>query len=268
MPTSLIKYLCLAMSLLALPAIAPPPAPAQQLVEMIPLRIIMEGRERSTTLRLINRNPQPVTYRLETIILRQEVSGGTQRATDLTPAEQRILEMIRFAPRQVRIEPNTVQTVRIMARKPADLPAGEYRAHLQVTPLPPADQTPREQGVRMGLLVSTSIPIIIRHGETKVYLDAQGLELLELADGRQALKTRIIADGNRSAFLDAALFHGDNLLAEMRGFAVYQPNGQREIIMPLQTALPPAGSKLRLLLNDREKRGEPLVREVHMVFGP
>lgn len=240
---------------------------AQEAVEMIPMRIIMEGRDRSETLSLINRNSVPVTYRMETLIIRQKVSGGKERVKEPTPEEQRILDMVRFSPRKVRIEPNTIQTVRIMTRKPANLPAGEYRVHIQATPVPEKkDSPPQENGIFLDIVVSTSIPLIIRHGETHVALKAEGLVFETRPNGKKVLKTRIIADGNRSAYINAALYHGNTLLGEAKGFAVYQPNGQRDVFFPLQGNLPPSGSTLRLLLHDREKETLPFLKEIPLVL--
>ncbi len=242
---------------------------AQRPVEMIPGRIIIEGRERSAVLRLLNRNPEAITYRIETIVMRQNVSGGVERVTEPTPEEQKILQMVRFSPRQVSIPANNVQTVRIMARKPANLPAGEYRAHIRATPIPgpeKASGSSTDVVVKIDLIISLSIPIIIRHGETRVALGAGGAALEYKHDGTRALKVRIIAEGNRSAYMDAEIYQGNTLLGENKAFAVYQPNGQRDVIFPLQAEPPPPGTALRLILRDREKEDIPLIREIPIVM--
>ncbi len=242
---------------------------AQQPVEMIPQRIILEGRERSTVLTLLNRNPEAVTYRIETFVMRQALSGGIGRVSDPTSEEQQILKMIRFSPRRVRIPANNIQIVRIMARKPANLPAGEYRAHIRVTPVPGPKKisgTSAGVAIQLDLIISLSIPIIIRHGETHVALGASGAAIEHKSDGTKKLKVRITAEGNRSVFMDAEIYHGDTLLGENKGFAIYQPNGQRDVVFPLKAKLPPSCTVLRLILRDREKDDIPLIREIPIVM--
>lgn len=265
MPIPMGKTICLLLFLLLL--IPSHVVADQQAVEMLPMRIVMDGRERSTTLQLLNRNPRALTYRLETVLIHQEISGRMKRIISPDPEQEKILNMVRFSPRQVRIEPHSTQTVRIMTQKPANLPAGEYRCHLQVTPLPERDKSSEEiEGIHMGIVVSTSIPLIIRHGETHVRLDAEDLTVETLSNGTKALKIKLIANGNRSAYMNASLFHGKILLAEAKGFAIYQPTGQRDVSFPLQAKLPPSGSVLRLVLQDREKETLPLIREIPLTL--
>ncbi|WP_179953330.1 fimbria/pilus periplasmic chaperone [Desulfobotulus mexicanus] len=237
-------------------------------LELIPQRLVLEGRERSTTLMLINRSSEPVRYRIENTLVRQTITGANERVTDPSAEEEAILNMVRFSPRQVSIGANDVQTVRIMARKPAGLPAGEYRSHLLITNIPPQTKVEETEdiAVKIDIVVSTSIPMIIRHGETSVSLKAEKPLVQPRPDGGGLLTTRIIADGNRSVFMDALLYHGKELLTASRGFAIYQPNGMRDVSFTLTNQLPPAGSSLRLVLHDREKEGEPVLKEIPLVL--
>lgn len=241
---------------------------SQRPVELIPQRIILEDREKSTVLRVINRNPKPATYRIETIILEQNLLGGIEKIKEPTPEQEEIMKMIRFSPRQVRVPPNSIQTVRIMARKPANLPPGEYRVHLQVNPIPDPqeDSGPGEKGVavKIDLLISVSIPIIIRHGKTMVDLDFKDPEILHKPDGSKSLKLYLLAKGNRSVYLDAEIYQGEILVGQSRGFAIYQPNGQREMVFPLKKL--PLNNKFRLILRDREKDDNPLIKEIPILL--
>jgi P pilus assembly chaperone PapD len=234
-------------------------------VELIPQRIILEGRDRSTNIKLLNRNPEDMNYRISVVMRRQNISGGTKEIPNPTPEEKKIMKMIRFSPRQVRVPANSVQTVRLMVRKPANLPVGEYRAHLKATPVPDPKKEPSPDkglAVKIDLIIAISIPIIIRHGETEVKLDAKEAQPANMRDGKEALKVRLTAEGNRSVYLDAEIYKGNTLLAEKKAFAIYQPNGQREIFLPLNSKLPQSGTPLRLLLRDREKKALPLVSEI------
>lgn len=250
-------------------------ASAQSTVALSPQRIILEGRERTETLRIINPGNEVVHYRIQPIILKQDPSGKIEKVEN-TEEYKDILRMVRFSPRKIRLNPREMQTVRILVRKPADLEPGEYRLHISVSPIPKLEspdeqEIPKEPpsgiSVSMNFSVGVSIPLIIRHGETHVDLGAKDLQVESLPDGKEALKVRLLATGNRSVYLDASLFHGDTLLGKKQGFAVYQPNGQRDLIFPLQDGPPPSGSALRLVLHDREKDGKtPLLKEIPLLM--
>ncbi|TWI76874.1 pili/flagellar assembly PapD-like chaperone [Desulfobotulus alkaliphilus] len=251
------------------------PAPSLATGALVtPLRFVLEDRERSATMRIVNTNDRSVSYRIETVLMEQDMSGRTREIKNLEDHGD-LLRMVRFSPRQIRLEPHEMQAVRIMVRKPADLQDGEYRVHMKVSPLPETpdrvqmpgkDEPASSTTITIHTLVSTILPLIIRHGETSVSLDARGLELESLPGDRKALKTLLIAEGNRSAFMDAAFFWEDTLIAERKGFAIYQPNGKLNISFPLQEDLPPSGSTLRLVLHDREKEGNPLLKEIPLVL--
>ncbi|MCW7753901.1 fimbria/pilus periplasmic chaperone [Desulfobotulus sp. H1] len=250
-----------------------PSQASETAVILSPLRMVLEGRDRSETLRIVNPNSVPVTYRIEMVVMEQDTDGNV-REVGKTKEHEDLLRMVRFSPRQVRLEPGAMQAVRIMLRKPATLQDGEYRVHVRVSPLPEPDRNMAEvvqakagqTTININFLVSTSIPLIIRHGKTAVNIDARGIELGVSHGETPVLQTLIFGEGNRSIYMDGAIFYGKILLGEVKGFAVYQPNGKRYVRFPLQADLPPSGSTLRLVLRDREKEGNPLIKEIPLVL--
>ena len=48
---------------------------------------------------------------------------------------------IRYSPRQVRLNPNEKQTIRLMMRRSNSMKEGEYRSHLMFSPIPDPDST-------------------------------------------------------------------------------------------------------------------------------
>lgn len=252
----LLLFLCLLFTL--------PAAAWQKGAQLAPLRLIMEGRDRAATLRVINPHKTPTAYRIEPILLRQDATG---RLMDVAPAaftetERRTLKMIRLSPRQVRLAPGAMQAIRIMARKPADLPSGEYRCHIRVSPIAdPKANADQGKGIQLNLLVGTSVPLIIRHGETTARLAATPFSPATLPDGRNALKTRLSLTGNRSLYLGATLFSGKKEIGSLTGFAVYLPNASREVVIPVHGPMPTEGSRVHLVLRDREIPQHPIVKE-------
>jgi fimbrial chaperone protein len=135
-----------------------------------PVRVVFEGRDRSATIELINTTRTTNTYRMKWMDMKMGPSGRYE----LLPADETdpnsVSKMVIFSPRQVTIEPNGHQTVRLSLRRPADLPPGEYRSHLGMVRL--AKQGPEKpddnaKGIEMEMRINLgfSIPVIVRSGE-------------------------------------------------------------------------------------------------------
>ncbi len=119
-----------------------------------PVRLEFEGRIRSGTIKILNRDPIPVDYRISLAPLLEKDKGENAKA------------WVRFSPRRVRLGPGEHQTVRIVARKPIDLAPGEYTARLLIQAIPPARKAegPTDKiKINLDIVYGVSIPIIIKH---------------------------------------------------------------------------------------------------------
>ena len=119
-----------------------------------PVRLEFEGRKRSGTLKILNRDAVPVTYRLSFAPLIEKDKGKNAK------------DWIRFSPRRVRLGPGEHQTVRVVARKPGDLAPGEYTARLLIQAIPPtrkAEESKDQIKINLDIVYGVSIPIIIKH---------------------------------------------------------------------------------------------------------
>lgn len=153
-----------------------------------PLQVVMEGRDRSAQVILINNGSEEKTYRLEWEELVQ--TGGTTgyiaseyaSQYNVTPPEVNLSSFAVFTPRQITLAAGEKQTVRIAVRRPAELADGEYRSHLRFevvkdnTRNERIAQEPIEPGkVRFAATVnaSFSIPVIYRVGAYDINIDVQ-----------------------------------------------------------------------------------------------
>ncbi|MBU1619225.1 MAG: fimbria/pilus periplasmic chaperone [Gammaproteobacteria bacterium] len=130
-----------------------------------PLRVVFNDQDRSQEISLINSSNEEMVYRIEWVE-QQAAEGGGYKILDknnLPDYYKAASTFIRFSPRQVRLKPGERQTVKLSARKPANLAKGEYRSHLLLKAIP----KPPEQaaGLVMRAIVSYTLPIMIRHGE-------------------------------------------------------------------------------------------------------
>lgn len=148
------------------------PGVARADLTITPVRIVFEGRDRSATVELINTTKNTNTYRLKWMDMKMGPSGRYElfAADDSDPHS--VSKMVIFSPRQVTIEPNGHQTIRLSLRRSADLPFGEYRSHLAMVRLAkqgPERPNPKSKGVEMDIRINLgfSIPVIVRSGEDK-----------------------------------------------------------------------------------------------------
>lgn len=258
-PSRFARWLpALVLGLLAAPGARAQSGPGDLLVA--PTRIVLEGRQRTAEVTLVNRASGSATYRISFVHLRMTEEGGTREiaATDALPGELFADDLIRFSPRQVTLEPGVAQTVRMQLRKPADLAPGEYRSHLLFRAIPaseplaaetPGTEPSKEMSIKLTPIYGVSIPVIVRHGETSATVKLDGLELVPASgpDDTPGLRLRMSRTGNQSVhgnftvtFLPAS---GKPLVVGLaNGVAVYTPNPTRLVVVPLRL---PAGAELK-----------------------
>lgn len=259
--------------------LAAPPASADLM--LFPTRVVFEKNQRAAQLELINNGRESTTYRVHLVNRRMNETGDFMPAEPPLPGEQFADNLLRYSPRQVVLAPGRGQTIRILLRKPADLPAGEYRSHLQFDLVPEATGAssidaqairpgPGEVGVQLRALVGVSIPVIVRHGDTSATVTLAGLELTKPAAGQPAMLAVVLhRGGNRSVYGDlVATFTPQGgqpqEVAKAGGVAVYTPNTLRRARLELQ---PPAGmvlarGTLRMTYRERPDAGGKLLAEV------
>jgi len=202
-------------------------------------------------------------------------------ATDtLLAGESFADDYIRYTPRVVILEPRVAQTVRLQLRKPADLPAGEYRSHLLFRAVPteivpttpatggtttPATGTPPTEGgatppadsitIKLVPIYGVSIPIIIREGDTTTkvsFIDPKynppGTKTDANGKAEPASVSFVLErSGNHSSYGDITVTFTPNggkpkVIGILNGVSVYTPNIRRAISFPLS---PPEGTELK-----------------------
>ena len=252
--------------------------PAWADLMIAPTRIVFDKNQRAAQLDLINSGSETSTYRISIVNRRMGEAGEFSAIDSPAPGEQFAGDLLRYSPRQVVLEPGGGQVVRLSLRKPADLPAGEYRSHLifekvaaakGATSLEAQGAPPGEVSVQLTMLVGISIPVIVRHGETAASVTLAGLELQKPVAGQPATLALVLQrSGNRSVYGDlGATFTpqggAEQEVGKAGGVAVYTPNPLRRVKLALQ---PPAGlalarGTLRVTFRERPDAGGKLLAE-------
>ena len=214
-----------------------------------PTRVVFEGRTRTAEIALIHRGTKTATYRLSFQNMRMNENGNLEPIKNPGPGDRIAENMIRYSPRQVVLKPGAPQTIRLLLRKPHDLPQGEYRSHLLMRALPPKDagtnieqrqRRPGEISVQLTMIYGVSIPVIVRNGNLSAKADLSDLAVVppRSTDDGPGLALHIHRTGDKSIYGDFEVTFmpnggSDVTVGKIRGVAVYTPNESRNLRIPL-----------------------------------
>ncbi len=253
----------------SIPFFLPQPAEAKILNLMLnPVRLIFNGRDRAATLSVVNNNNQPAEYRVSILPLRKGKDGRWVTPQTITPQDEKIAKLIRFSPRRARIKGNAKQVIKFMLRKPADLPKGEYRAKVVLTPVVKQNtagkqivDAPFSPG--LDVQVISHFPIIIQHNEelpSVVPLDISLVDYPNSPAGK-AVKVHYQRKGAVSSFGNVELLYRAAANDEWRqigrtkGLAIYSPETQKDSTIILENISPEELQKGVLRLEYRHNNG-------------
>lgn len=250
---------------LALSAWIMPAGAANPDLMLYPTRVVLDRAVRSAQVDLVNSSAEAATYRLRLVDRRMDADGQLLPAIEAADGSS-AAPMLRFSPRQVVLAPGAGQTVRIMLRKPPDLPAGEYRSHLlfeRVASQPrrdPSTGLEPDLQIQLEALVSVSIPIIVRQGDTQAHVAIAGPALQRQAGADAVLSFVLQREGNRSVFGDLvatwiAANGAEAQIGTARGVAVYTPNPERRVRLAVSMPPAPGAGFVRIEFKDRAADG-------------
>lgn len=251
---------------------------------LYPTRIVFDKNVRAAQLELINNGTDTATYRISLVNRRMGDSGEFTPADIAAPGEPFADDLLRFSPRQITLAPGVAQTVRIMLRKPAGLPVGEYRSHLQFDKLPEAkggtsieaqgSADGKDIGIALTALIGVSVPVIVRHGDTSASVGLSHLALPAPGpDHVQFLALQLDRSGNRSVYGDLIVGFtpqggAERIIGKAGGVALYAANALRRAKLVLQ---PAAGvslthGRLRVIYSEPAEAGGKVLAEAFLTL--
>jgi len=258
------------------------PAQASAELMLYPTRIIIDDKQRSGQVQLVNRGSQPETYRIGLFNSRMTETGEiivqNPEVSDPVFAQ----DMLVYTPRQVTLQPGESQTVRVSVRRPPDLAMGEYRSHLRFSRVADASSgtsvenaanpEPGKVAIVLQALIGASIPVIVRQGPTSAAVSLEALSVSVFkADTQPVISAVFHRTGNRSVYSDLTATYivpGKRPIqvGRVSGIAIYVPNALRRAKMPLT---PPdgvrlSGGSLVLRYTERPDMGGALLAETQI----
>lgn len=241
-----------------------PQAPAQARIDILPRIVVIDGRERSGELTILNLFNEPSTFRMDLLNYRQNEDGVyTQLDTPLDPAFDPA-STVRFSPRQFELTRGGRQKVRLSVRKPANLPEGEYRFHIKALRLANIDENAtNESAVQMFANVGVAIPVVVRHGNVQSRASLKNPRLIDhthTKNGRPALEVTLERTGNGSAIGSLEVFWEQSgeqpkKIGSISNMNVFTEISQRTMTVPLSD-LPYGQGAIRVRYNKGESKTE------------
>lgn len=259
-------------------------------INIYPRRIVMDQRQRVASVGLYNKMPFEGEYEISVTNMIMTDRGQIipfSNLPDNVDASQvkTASDMLRWSPRRVLLLGSEAQTVRIMARPPADLPDGEYRAHFTVVSVPSdindgfsiddaiggENQAAGNVGVTIRPRFGISIPVIVRVGSTTLEVGLADFSISR-GDGGPQVSLTISRSGTRSAYGDLIITAPgqEAPLVVARGIGVYPEIDARKV----QLAINPEFDISRLtsgmtvtatFVDDDVAPGDTLARQTFVV---
>jgi P pilus assembly chaperone PapD len=230
-----------------------------------PIRVVMTDRQRTAQVDIVNTSQVQATYKISMVRKRMTETGQFEDVATPEPGEKFADDVVRYSPRQVTLVPGAGQTIRIMFKAPPNLAEGEYRSHLlfakppaAISELPAKEQLePNTIAMNLTANIGISIPVIARHGnlEANAAIDPASVKISETGQKKQLVGFTLARTGTRSIYGDVVIFRGKEKVAEGNGFAVYTPNSQRRVGVPLlETCFLSPGDTIRIVFTERDEK--------------
>ena len=214
-------------------------------VSLSDYRLVFEPRERLKQLYVFNNTNEDQTYRLSWVEMTMDQAGQQSEIVAPQRPLNSAAKMLRLSPRQISIPPGGSQTVKILARRPANPEFGEYRSHLKLQQLRQAQGaedltqalTGHSDKVSVGMSVTAAIviPVFMRQQpSTGTELSIEKLEM-GTGDTGRVLAIDLGRSGHTSEYADIDVYAGtsEEPLAIARGVGIYFPNEMRHFSLPL-----------------------------------
>lgn len=235
-------FLACIISVAALPAVAD--------MMLMPVRITFKDGDRMKTLSVFNTSVTQGLYRLELVNKKQVTSGGFVNLKPEEKPQYDLSEMVVYSPRQISLDAQGKQAIRLSLRRPPDLPDGEYRTYARLTRVS-KEKTEHDAGIKpgnaqakVGINVGFAVPVVLRKGKYDTTAKLRNPQMMapdpKKKDKRTRVKVEIARTGKYSAMGRIELTWvppggGDEVkIGELNGVNIYPELDMREALVPIQ----------------------------------
>lgn len=172
-----------------------------------PTKVFIQSNQTSSSISITNNSEETAVYTFEWE-RRIHSADGTgvsllkpgETAANYQPADPYLI----FSPRKTIIRPGETQRVRIFARRPKDMPAGEYRSHFKISSEVTSQKDPgimldRGFGGSFKVKPAVSIPVMLRTGKTIIDMKSSSVRTTT-KNLREIIEVTIQNNSTRSVY--------------------------------------------------------------------
>jgi P pilus assembly chaperone PapD len=240
-----------------------------------PTRVMLDDRQRSAKVNLINPTNETRTYRLEWLNKKVNQFGGYEALTEAELANfPKASDMLRLSPKQVTLGPNERQTIKVVVRRPKDLADGEYRSHLAFTALPKkkskeGDEPSQGASFQVDVLLSFDIPVIVRQGKLDADIKVLAAELTHHPENSAVdIVFDVARTGNSSVTGNFMVYwqpkgsSSETLVTRVHGYNLYTEHNNYKVKLAWADFKPSAGTLRIVYEGKKEFSGQILADQV------
>jgi P pilus assembly chaperone PapD len=132
--------------------------------QVFPTRLTLTAQAPSSYLNLKNATQTPQKYRIELTQYQMKKDGS---AVKIENSSNPLLELIKYSPKSVTLEPNEKQVVRVMATSFDGLADGDYSIYVHFIPETESVEktgTSNVSSFKLQARIAVAVPIIVRQG--------------------------------------------------------------------------------------------------------
>lgn len=255
--------------------IAPMPAAAN--INLTPRRVIFDRNKRTEAIYVFNQGSSTVTVNVALVDNAMLPSGEIVPLSRLSERDaaaqatgarvQSAKPFLLAAPSRLTLPPGQGKTIRVRATLAEGAATSEYRSHLTVTTVPPADtgltaeqaaaSQKGELVLRIQSIFGISIPLIVRGGATDAVGAMGRITQVSTTDG-PALAIPLLRQGSTSLYGNIELRTAKEIVGVVRGIAVYPEVTERMAVVPLLRPLKKGETVTAAFISDDAKKGAPI----------
>mgnify|MGYP000235108965 CR=1 FL=1 len=249
-----------------------------------PQRIVLQDRERSASLKLLNTGDEMGRYQIFFEHKFMKEDGSIVNIENPEDGGPYAGDMIRYSPRRVDIKAGGTQTIRLAVRRPKGLPDGEYISHLVSKQIPNKKESTdsdisgaevdedKQLSLSVQPILKLAIPVIVRKGQLKTTADIDNITPIKDDAGQvKDIHFTLHREGDFSLYGNVELYEksDDDLgkrIGFIRGIALYDPTVKRLVRLHLDEAQNLSGKALQLRFEENKKYGGSNIVEKDIIF--
>lgn len=244
---------------------------AQANLAITPTIITFKDGERYKDVTLINTSETTKTFQMSWRFFEMQETGASYQPIKTSLGSFDVSKYVFFTPRRVTIPAKGSQKVRMAFRRPAEMPEGDFHAHLLFSPAeePTIDDGKTEEkssAAGVSVKVGYSIPVVIRNGDLAELGKIGQIQITRSpSTGKLSVNVPISRqEGAHGVIAHLSIFHvtsgnKDKLVGEVSNANIFPEIKQRLIPVTLQEEV--SGGSLKIVLKSGIKNDETIFDE-------